>query len=123
MIPFKTEQCDGDYPTPNFIVETEFLRLSTDTKENADRIEWALNLPTRIEQKHIQWFVWGALAEYDYYTNLGLSAVEFQRFLAETVNVVIGYVNGARALDGKCTDIQCTIALEAAKLFRGTRNG
>lgn len=67
-----------------------------------------------VENKHIQWFVWGAMSEWAHQAGVKL---EYE-YVLRTMNVVDGYVRGhRRSLDGSLSDLQCVIATEAKKLF------
>ena len=71
-----------------------------------------------VEHKHIQWFVIGSVFEWAIATN-GLSTIDdINRYAGESVNKVIGYLYGTQKLDSTCSDLQCTIAEEAVKIFK-----
>lgn len=75
-----------------------------------------------VEHKHIQWFVAGAVHEWNHYSGAALSGDRLQEYIGGTVNVVIGYLQGTRKLDGTCSDLQCTVSLEAEKVFAVTQD-
>jgi hypothetical protein len=68
-----------------------------------------------VEIKHIQWFVWGAISEWKHHNNL---TEDYYEYSLRTMTIVIAYVQGTRtALGGALSDLQCSIAIEAKKLF------
>lgn len=68
-----------------------------------------------VENLHLQWFVWGAMAEWAKHN--GVEKLDYE-YVLRTMNVVDGYVRGhRRTLDGSLSDLQCRIAIEAKKVF------
>lgn len=122
-------QCSGNYPTPFWLVADENTPeepiASASDRSVAQRIASALSLESRIEHKHIQWFVMGAIHEWNEASGANFDDDGLTGYIGSTVNIVIGYLNGTRVLDGKCSDLQCTIAIEAKKIFtvEGLRRG
>lgn len=78
-----------------------------------------------VEHKHIQWFVIGALVEWNNITETVEEGEILDGFIADGANIVIGYLNGTRRLDGTVHDQICIVAHEAAKVFNveGLRHG
>jgi len=70
--------------------------------------------------QHIKNFVTGALVENFKATGQVIGDSHFDRYAHESAEVVFGYLNGNKTLDGTCSDFQCTIALEAKKVFKSS---
>jgi len=80
---------------------------------------------SHIEPKHVLWFVTGAVIEHC--NRLGVSPrpmdrTAYEGYINETLDVVWGYLRGSRTLDGRCSDMQCDLAMEARKLFKPTHD-
>lgn len=61
------------------------------------------------ELKHVTWFVHGACHEH-YETPT-------PKLLREVTELVWFYLHGSQVLDGSCSDFECTLALDAARVF------
>ena len=73
-----------------------------------------------IDAKHLAWFIAGAMHEYCDRSG-ALAAHETrlrQDYINNPVEVTLGYLKGTRDLDGTCSDMQCTVAMEARKVFK-----
>jgi len=72
----------------------------------------------KLEIDHVRYFVTGALVENFKATGQKIDDVHFDRYRDQCVEVVYSYLHGKKTLDGSCSDFQCTIALEAKKVFK-----
>jgi hypothetical protein len=46
-----------------------------------------------------------------------MTGKNFLDFVKRTHDVVYGYLQGEKSLDGTCSDLECNLALEAKKVF------
>ena len=46
-----------------------------------------------------------------------IDSSEFQDFVHRTHSVIYRYLQGQQTLNGSCSDLECTLALEAKELF------
>jgi hypothetical protein len=70
-------------------------------------------------EKHVRYFVAGAMTEYYLRTGRGseISTNTYEFNLLDVTNTVIRYLAGTKTLDGSCSDFECSIAHEAAKIW------
>jgi hypothetical protein len=69
--------------------------------------------------KQVRRWVLGACTEWNEQVKqfADLNGVEFRAFVERTANVVIRYIRGQQTLDGSCSDLECTLAIEARHVF------
>ena len=72
-----------------------------------------------IEVKHLGWFVKGAIADYFEQTGMHterLNSEQFRSYYFTTLDRAYSYLKYGRT-DGSWSDLQCSVALEAMKMF------
>ncbi len=69
--------------------------------------------------KHTHRWVLGYCVEWNYHAKQfsDINAVAFLDFVARTHSVVYRYLRGRLTLDGSCSDLECTLAVEAKHVF------
>jgi hypothetical protein len=68
------------------------------------------------DQKHLKWFVTGALL--DYFKATGqFTKAEFEKLEQDTMHKVIMYLRGRQLFDASFSDAQADIAYAAKKVF------
>lgn len=70
------------------------------------------------ELKLLSWFVTGAVAEYFQRTSMNLDSKEFENYCHRATDTVWRYLRGTKTLDGTCSDLECSVAHLAEKLFK-----
>ena len=69
--------------------------------------------------KQVRRWVLGACTEWNEQMRqfADLAGAEFRAFIERTTNTVLRYIRGQQTLDGSCSDLECTLAHEARRLF------
>lgn len=73
--------------------------------------------PSLVEPKHLLWFVYGAVSEWNLASNANLSAEDLAAYQRSTLNKVDQYLFNNAIIDGSYSDLQAGLSLEAEKLF------
>lgn len=73
---------------------------------------------SHIDLKHLRWFVYGAVAEWDRASGANLGTTSLVHYSSVTETKVLAYLSGITDADASFSDLQCTIALEAKALFK-----
>lgn len=68
---------------------------------------------SKINNTAVKHYVTGALVEYFKQTNQKVDDENFDHYRNSTIEIVIGYLNGRVKLDSRCSDFQCTVAINA----------
>jgi len=71
----------------------------------------------KYEQKHVIWFVKGAVVDYHNAMRSSSSPYEMESHSLAVLDTVLRYLNGSIELDGRCSDLECDLALQAKKIF------
>jgi hypothetical protein len=68
--------------------------------------------------KNVSLYVQGACLEWNrHYKQFDANGEEFQRFCERTTEIVFAYIRGKKTLDGSCSDFECTLSIDASKVF------
>jgi len=69
-----------------------------------------------VKKAVLNW-VRGNVVEYNRRMGLGLNTFELERYVSGVYETVWSYLRGRTILGGRCSDLECELGLEAAKIF------